>query len=151
VVYRLALVGCCAEKLSRIAPARQLYRSALFQKAAAYADTLGRDVHVISAAYGLVGMANQLAPYDKAMTSLSPEQREHWARHVAGQLEALAIFRDADRLDITLLAGESYASWIPLVSDWCTVHRPLRGLQIGQRLQWFNAQLTQPQLFAEAA
>lgn len=148
---RIVLVGCCAEKLSRIAPARQLYRSALFQKATAYAGTLGCDVYVISAAYGLIRMDDQLAPYDKSMSGMAPEQRAQWARHVAGQLDALAAFHDTDRLDVTLLAGESYAGWMPLVSSWCTVRQPLRGMQIGQRLQWLNAQMCEPELFPEAA
>lgn len=34
-----------------------------------------------------------------------------------------------------LLAGEAYTAWIPLVDHWCKVEQPLRGLQIGQRLQ----------------
>lgn len=148
---RITLVGCCAEKLQRIAPARQLYRSALFQKAAAYAGSLGYDWMVISAAYGLIGADSQLAPYDVTMASLTPEQRQAWAHHVAQQLEALAIFHDAERVEVTLLAGESYAKWVPLVSSWCTAYMPLRGMQIGQRLQWLNAQQMQPALFVEAA
>lgn len=148
---RLTMVGCCAEKLARIAPARQLYRSPLFQKAATYAATLGHDWVVISAAYGLIGADSQLAPYDVTMAGLTAEQRQAWAQHVAQQLDALAIFHDAERVEVTLLAGESYAGWVPLVSEWCTVVQPMRGMQIGQRLQWLNAQQLQPALFVEAA
>ena len=82
----LTLVGCCAEKLQRIAPARQLYRSALFQKAAAYAGNLGHDWMVISAAYGLIGADSQMAPYDVTMAGLTPEQRLAWlVDHLAEQ------------------------------------------------------------------
>jgi hypothetical protein len=150
-VSRLTLVGCCAEKLGRIAPARQLYRSPLFQKAATYAQSLGVEWQVISAAYGLIKSDSQLAPYDVSMSSLTPEQRKAWAKNVAAQLEALALFLEVDRLEITLLAGESYAGFVPMVSDWCAVYQPMRGMQIGQRLQWLNAQMVQPELFAEAA
>jgi hypothetical protein len=149
--HRLTLVGCCAEKLGRIAPARDLYRSPLFRKAAAYAETLGHEWQVLSAAYGLIVNHSQLAPYDTSMASLSADQREAWAEHVAAQLHALACFHEVDRLEVTLLAGESYATWAPMVSKWCTVLQPMRGMQIGQRLHWLNAQMQQPELFAESA
>jgi hypothetical protein len=146
----LILVGCCAEKLARIARARDMYRSTLFRKAAQYADKRG-DWQVISAAYGLIKPDSQMAPYDCAMSSLDAEARAQWARSVARQLEALAHFWEVERLEVSLLAGKDYATWVPLVAPWCTVHQPLQGLQVGERLHWFNQQLQQPALFPEVA
>lgn len=106
---------------------------------------------MISAAYGLIRSDDQLAPYDLSMNSLTVDQRHKWARDVAAQLDALRLFHDAETLDVVLLAGESYATWVPIVSDWCTVSQPLRGMQIGQRLQWLNSKMKAPDLFPEAA
>jgi hypothetical protein len=149
--HHLTLIGCCAEKLGRIAPARELYRSALFRKAAQWASQQRHDWHVLSAAYGLIKPDSQLAPYDCAMASLKPEARQAWAKSVAMDIDALTTFYGADRLEITLLAGQDYAGWVPLVEAWCTVHQPMQGMQIGQRLQWLNQQLEQPVLFEDVA
>ena len=138
---QITLVSCCREKLSRMAPAEQLYRSPLFQKSKAWANMQGNDWFVISARYGLIKPEAKMQPYDKTMRSLTPEEREEWAQNVATGLRALSAFWDVDRLEITLLAGADYASWIPLVSDFCDVHQPMAGMQIGQRLQWLNQQI----------
>lgn len=133
----LTLVACCGEKLARIAPARELYRSALFRKAAAWAEQRG-DWMILSAQHGLIRPDDQLAPYDCAMRSLTAEQRDWWNRHVAEQLQAHASYLDAERLHVTLLAGETYAGWVDLVRPWCTVDQPLAGMPIGRRLQWLT-------------
>lgn len=138
---RLTLVNCCREKLSRIAPARDMYRSVLFQKSKTWADKQGNDWFVISARYGLINPDSILAPYDRTMRSLTPIERAEWASDVELGLRALLPFWDVDRMEITLLAGADYAGWVPLVSDFATVYQPMAGLQIGQRLQWLNQQL----------
>ncbi len=147
-MIRLTLVACCGEKLSRIAPARELYRSLLFRKSAAWAEQLGDPWMVLSARHGLIRSDDTLAPYDCAMSSLTAEQREAWNRHVAGQLAALAAFHETDRMRVTLLAGETYAGWISLVREWCTVEQPLRGMPIGRRLQWLTSANEQMELEA---
>jgi hypothetical protein len=145
----LILVGCCAEKLSRVAPARELYRSALFRKAAAWADRNGDEWRVISAAYGLIKADQKLAPYDCPMSRLSQDDRARWSRGVARHLDTIA---DGGELRVTLLAGRSYAGWVPLVQPWCTVEQPLAGMSIGLRLQWLTDQLSaQAVMFSEAA
>ena len=144
--HPITLVGCCGEKLSRIAPARELYRSPMFRKAAIYADQLGHEWHVISARFGLIRCADQLAPYDFTMESMSALERTAWQYQVAAQLEAIAAYHDAEALDVTFLDGEKYLSWLPLVASWCAVRQPMRGLQVGQRLQWLNNQQQRPEL-----
>ena len=137
----ITLVGCCAEKLGRIAPARQMYRSELFRKASIWAEQQGNQWFVLSAAHGLIGPDYVIQPYDRSMRDMSALENVNGDYHVADQLEGHAAFHDADRLEITLLAGQSYAGWIPLVSSWCAVHQPLAGMQIGQRLQWLKQQI----------
>ncbi len=143
----LTLVACCGEKLARIAPARELYRSALFRKSAAWAENRG-DWMILSARHGLIRPDDQLVPYECSMRSLTAEQRDSWRSHVAGQLFAHAEFLDAERLYVTLLAGESYAGWVDLVRPWCTVEQPLAGMPIGRRLQWLTLANEQIELAA---
>lgn len=145
------LVSCCREKGGSIAPARELYRSQLFRKSATWADKQGHDWFVLSAKHGLIKPDDRIAPYDHSVRGMTPEQRKVWSHVVAQQLRAWAKFWDVERLDITLLAGSAYASWAPLVEDWCTVRQPLEGLQIGQRLQWLTFQLNQYELDLNAA
>lgn len=147
----ITLVSCCREKGGSIAPARELYRSQLFRKSATWADRQGHDWFVLSAHHGLIHPDGNLAPYDHSVRSMTPDERQLWAHAVAQQLRARAQFWDVERLDITLLAGATYASWVPLVEDWCTVRQPLEGLQIGQRLQWLTFQLNQYELDLNAA
>ena len=136
----ITLVGCCREKASSIAPARQLYKSQLFKKAAGWSDRRGDEWFVISAKHGLIKSESKLAPYDARIQGLTQDQRAKWSADVAAQLSALAAFYEVEQMEVTLLAGAAYTGWIDIVQPWCTVHQPLAGLQIGQRLQWLTAQ-----------
>lgn len=103
---------------------------------------------MLSAAYGLIKPDDKLMPYDKTLRSMQPYEREAWARGVAQQLDAY--MADDERVEIILLAGEAYAGWVPKVQAFADVQQPLKGLQIGQRLQWLTNELREGQgeLFA---
>lgn len=137
---KITLVGCCREKLSGIAQARNLYRSQLFQKSALWADRKADPWFVLSAKYGLIKPDNSLAAYDVSMRDLTQDERRDWALSVVRQLENVALFMGVERFSITLLAGKDYAAFAPLVHDWCVVEQPMEGMQIGQRLQWLTEQ-----------
>lgn len=137
---KITLVSCCREKLSRMAPPRELYRSPLFRKSAAWAEKQGDEWFVLSAKHGILKPDAPIMPYDMTMRGMSPYEKQYWANAVEGQLNALALFWGVDQLEITLLAGADYAIFAPL-ADWCTVNQPLQKMQIGQRLQWLNAQM----------
>lgn len=145
---RIALISCSAEKASSVNPlaARDLYRSQLFRKSVRWVEQQGLEWFVLSAAYGLIKPDDKLMPYDKTLRSMQPDEREAWARGVAQQLDAYTL--DDERVEIILLAGESYAGWVPLVSSFATVVQPLKGMQIGQRLQWLTNEAEQRSLFA---
>ena len=61
---RVALVGCSATKLKHAAPARELYTSALFRAAYAYAETTCAAVLIVSAFHGVVAPKAVIRPYD---------------------------------------------------------------------------------------
>lgn len=147
---RIALIGCCAEKSASTTPlpARQLYRSQLFRKSLAWVEQQGLEWFVLSAAYGLIKPDDQLMPYDKTLRNMAPADRAAWEQSVAEQIDAYCA--DDERVEIVLLAGEAYAGWIPKVQAFASVEQPLRGMQIGQRLQFLTNELRegQSELFA---
>ena len=147
---RIALISCSAEKASSVnpLPARQLYRSPLFRKSVAWVEQQGLEWFVISARYGLIPAAMVLMPDDHTMRNKSPDERAAWEQQIAEQIDAYCA--DDKRVEIVLLAGEAYAGWIPKVQAFASVEQPLKGMQIGQRLQFLTNELRegQSELFA---
>lgn len=141
----VGLVGCGAQKLDRPAPARELYCSALFRLALAYAETRCARIYVLSAKLGLVELDAVIEPYEQRLGSKA--ERESWARGIAGSLLA----RHGHETDYLLLAGRDYADPLSHAlrtpdDQWCGVDgnriaQPLVGMQIGQRLQWLSRQV----------
>jgi hypothetical protein len=147
---RIALVSCSAEKASSVnpLPARSLYRSQLFRKSVAWVEQQGLEWFVLSAAYGLIKPDSTLMPYDKTLRNMAPDERAKWEQSVAEQIDAYT--SDDERVELVLLAGEAYAGWVPKVQAFASVEQPLRGMQIGQRLQFLTNELREGQgeLFA---
>lgn len=139
-IKKITLVACCAQKLSSPAPARDLYRSPLFKKSAAYADMLGNEWFVLSGLYGLIASNNTVAPYDYSMRGAG--NRADWNKEVLAEIERMVAFWGADRVEITVLAGVGYLGWSDSVPRGCVVITPLDKMQVGQRLQWLNTQLS---------
>lgn len=139
--HTLTLVSCCGPKIDCIAPARELYRSTMFQKSARWAERNGDNWLVLSARHGLVRPEEMLEPYDQTLKAMTKAQRDAWASHVASQLRAWAAGRNVTSLHVTLLAGPAYATWIPLALDLARVVQPLEGMPIGYRLKWLTEQL----------
>lgn len=139
-VMRVGLVGCASTKLTRPAPARDLYTSQLFRKASAYAEGTCDQWFILSAKHGLVQPDTVLEPYDMklgrstryAATNAPPFH--DWAARVRDDLTA----RLTGEVDVTLvvLAGALYEA-ITYGLPW-PHEAPLNGLGIGQRLAWLT-------------
>jgi hypothetical protein len=130
----IGLVSCSNQKLSRAAAAREIYTSQLFVKSLAYAEAWCKPVYVLSALHGLVGLEQQLEPYNK---QLRPGGEAYaWAHDVAADLA----MRHGPRAELLILAGETYSSALidelVIAHGFATqrIHTPLVHLQIGQRL-----------------
>jgi hypothetical protein len=84
------LVSCVGEKLGFPAPARRLYRSDWFVKAAIYAETHrakhGSEWWILSAKHGLVDPDEVIEPYNETLNEKYKEQREDWAQWVCNVL-----------------------------------------------------------------
>jgi hypothetical protein len=142
----IGLVSCGASKLPHAAPARDLYTSPLFRKSLAYAERTCARVYILSAKHGLVELDQVLAPYDVKLVGgwrvINP-----WAERVTEQLVAR---HRTESVDVMILAGRAYAdrlaecihfARITANADWRTFE-PMQHMQVGERLQWLNRQLS---------
>jgi len=136
---KFALVACVAKKNSRPMPARDLYISVWFHKAAAYAVREADEWYILSAKHGLISPDTVIRPYDETLKGMSATARRDWATRV---MEALM-----QRLDpgdtVIILAGQDYRAGLiePLRQMGCTVLVPMEGLRIGEQLAWLKSQL----------
>lgn len=131
---RIALVGCAAKKFFGAQPAKDLYGSALFRAARAYAEKTCTRWYILSARYGMLEPTRVIAPYDMRLTRSGAAK---WGRMVGEQLEQLVPELNTE---LVVLAGELYADAIDPVEDrefdWS---EPLRGMGIGDRIAWLKA------------
>lgn len=136
----IALVGCAAAKLSRPAPARDLYVSQLFKKAAAYAEANSDRWYVLSAKYGLVASDKVIEPYDAKLGTKTGPPIWDWASMVRDQLND-ELWRTGEPLaELLVLAGEQYRTFLRL-DNWPR-RVPMKGLGIGQQLGYLTRELT---------
>jgi hypothetical protein len=143
---RVALVGCSARKLDRGAPARELYTSALFRAAVAYAEAKCDAVRVVSALYGAVELDAHLEPYDRNLRAFGKRDREGWGvRTVAEVIGGFAV-----PPVLVVLAGQVYADALVFGAHWHNLPRPeepLRGVKgCGARVAWLKEQTSWQQV-----
>lgn len=134
----IGLVGCAAAKLRRPAPARDLYVSQLFKKAAAYAEANTDRWFVLSAKYGLVAADDVIEPYDAKLGTKTGPPIWDWAQDVAAQLRVALL--DVESPELLVLAGEQYRTCLRFVDYPARV--PMQGMGIGQQLGYLTAELT---------
>lgn len=144
----IGLVGCAAAKLSRPAPARDLYTSQLFRKASAYAAATCDQWFILSAKHGLVHPDTVLDPYDMKLgrVTYNPETTappiHAWASMVREQL----VNTLPDDAHVTVIAGEQYryivSPYTRFAHPFPWPHTvPMKGMGIGQQLGWLTTQL----------
>lgn len=136
----VGLVGCASQKLTRPAPARDLYVSQLFRKTSAYAEATCDRWYILSAKHGLIHPDTVIEPYDMRLGTndrTSPPIHT-WAAMVRDQLDIE--LAGIEGLTLVALAGEQYRT-VLLGSRWPSVV-PMKGLGIGQQLGWLTARLT---------
>ncbi|QYF88469.1 DUF6884 domain-containing protein [Arthrobacter sp. PAMC25284] len=138
-ILTVGLVGCASQKLTRPAPARELYVSQLFKKASAYAEATCDRWYVLSARHGLIHPDTVIEPYDMRLgTNHASSPPIHaWAARVREQL-ALEL-AGAGEVTLIALAGEQYRTVLH-GSPWPS-EVPMEGLGIGQQLGWLTEKL----------
>ncbi len=136
---KVALVSCSSMKLGRHARASDLYASPIFKKSRAWAERYCDDWRILSAKHGLVRPESILEPYDLSLKDMTLEQREDWRNDVGRGLAD----EYPDGATFVWLAGGLYMGtlrFIPRPGDY-DHEEPMRGMQIGERLRWLNAEL----------
>ena len=134
----LLLVACVKEKLPSPAAARDLYVSPLFRKERSYAERTGLPWFILSAEHGLVAPDEWLAPYERYLPDTPPSFRRAWGAWVIERLALLA--GDLTGRVIEVHAGSAYVDVLraPLAEKGASLHEPLAGLAMGQRLAWYG-------------
>ena len=131
---QIVLISCVSEKLKSKSKAKNLYQSTLFKKSLKYAESLNSDyIFILSAKYGLVGLEEEIEPYDKTLNKMPVNEKKEWAKNVLVQLEEVV---DLKNDDFIFLAGMNYRKY--LVPEIKNYKIPMEGLPIGKQLQWLK-------------
>jgi len=130
----IVLVACASKKVDHRARARDLYKSDLFEKSLAYAESLQPDaIYILSAKHGLLDPETEIEPYDVTLNRMSAAERKKWARRV---LARLAQVSDLQHDHYVILAGTRYRQ--DLTPHLAHVEIPMEGLRIGEQLQFLG-------------
>jgi hypothetical protein len=129
------LISCSSSKSANPAKARDLYISPLFQKSLEYSlkKAPAEQIHILSAKYHLVGIDQEIKPYDLTLKDFSAEDNQAWADKVFEQLKEKYDIQN-DRF--IFLSGGAYTKYLlPKFSHSIDF---LEGKRIGERLQYLG-------------
>lgn len=132
-IFKVGLVACCGEKLTKPALAFELYQSDLFKKASRYCQLNYHRWFILSAELGLVFPDQIVHPYDRKLTAADGPS---WAPKVTERL-----VYDPETYGRTLYyahAGKLYTD--PLLAD-VPMAFPMKSLGIGEQLAWYKERL----------
>lgn len=128
------LVSCVKEKLKHLARAEDLYVSPLFRLSLAYARQLAPSlIFILSAKYGLVGLTQEIDPYNLTLNQMPSYAVKEWAARVLAQLRLHA---DTTTDHFVFLAGARYRRY--LTPHLRSHSVPLQGLRLGEQLKYLK-------------
>jgi hypothetical protein len=132
----VVLVSCVKSKLSRSAPARELYTSTWFEKVRYIVEASGARWFVLSSRYGLVAPNVEIAPYEYTLNSLGVSERQAWAADVLKAFFPLL----TNEKRVVMFAGDRYREFLvePLERHGITVEVPMAHLRRGEQLSWLS-------------
>ena len=134
---KIVLLSCGKKKRNQRAKAGDMYVGDLFTKSLNYAKQKLRPdkVFILSAKHGLLGLGDEIEPYDKTLNDMGEGEKRQWASKVLKQLQSRV---DLDSDHFTFLAGNNYRAFlIPHIKHYSV---PMRGLRIRQQLTWLDEQ-----------
>jgi hypothetical protein len=136
---RIVLIECAAAQNETVdnCMAKDLYTSPLFTKSLAYARTLQADkIFILSSKYGLLGLDQDVSPYDVDLKRMPVQKRKELAERV---LTDLRKDTDLNHDQFIILAGERVIQYI--VGHITNYEIPMQGLRIGEKLHWLDERL----------
>lgn len=133
---KVFLVSCVGQKLTRPAPAAELYTSPWFTKARQRIREAGHPWFILSAKYGLLSPDSVIAPYEQTLRKLPASDRRAWALRVMQQFKTDLTSAD----EVVILAGLSYRENLLecLHQKFDSVCVPMKNMTIGRQLQWLS-------------
>jgi len=139
----IVLVACVKEKANTALPAKDLYISGWFKKAAAAAQVLGPSWFILSTKHGLLNPDTIVEPYQKAFRDMDDAERKYWAENVFRQLQQVLTAGDT----LVFLADKDYYEILLELLQTLCVHTqtPLAGLTVEDQMCWFDDQLEESQ------
>ena len=134
----IVLVGCVKTKADHASPARDLYRSPMFDRRRRYAEATGRPWYILSAEHGLLDPGSLVEPYDVYLADESDDYRRAWGEWVAARLTRLFGSLHGHRIEVHASAAYVEAIESPLRRSGAVVISPLAGLRQGEQLSWYD-------------
>ncbi|WP_157464888.1 DUF6884 domain-containing protein [Capnocytophaga sp. oral taxon 336] len=130
----IVLISCASQKEDSKMEAEKIYKSTLFKKSLAYAKKLKPDaIYILSALHHLLPLDRVTAPYNLTLNTMSKKERTEWGKKVVEQLKQVA---NLEKDTFVVLAGENYLT--PIQSHLKHLELPLKGMKIGERLQFLT-------------
>jgi hypothetical protein len=135
----IVLLMCGKNKLSHKAKAKDLYTSPRFQKSIEYAKTLTAysNIYVLSAEHGLLGLEQEIAPYDKSIYEMSVQEKEAWADMV---IKSLSNTSNPKGDKYIFLTDDDYSEY--LLPFLVYYELPLKGILQDEHINFFNKLLS---------
>jgi len=127
-------------KLSRAAPAKDLYTSTLFRGRRSYVEGSCDHWFILSAEHGLVDPEVPLEPYDRTLKNAPIDERRSWAARVLRSLETQ--LGDLGPMVFEIHAGAEYRDHglaAGLIARGAQVEVPASGLPIGRQLSFYKS------------
>lgn len=143
----ICLVSCVKSKASGAKKARDLYTSALFEKARLVAESEYDEWFILSAKYGLVPPTKVIGPYEQTLNKMNQEERINWSADVYRELKK--ILKPGD--SITFFAGIKYRENLvkQLAKLDCNIEFPMEGMSIGNQLKWLSFPRSRRRIFKD--
>ncbi len=148
----IALISCVSMKLDKKAKVKDIYISPLFKKNLEYArnrNTPDESIFILSALHGLIGLEEEIDPYDVTLIDMSTREKNQWARKVFKQIQNHPDIPDLKEVKFIILAGMNYRETLEPVLP--NVEMPLLGLPIGRQLEWLSKENKRLQELKEGA
>ena len=131
----IVLLMCGKNKLSHKAKAKDLYTSPRFQKSIEYAKTLTdySNIYVLSAKHGLLGLEQEIAPYDKSIYEMSVQEKKAWADMVIKSLSNISNLKEDKYIFLT---DDDYNEFLlPYINN---IELPLKDIRHDYHSEWFD-------------
>ena len=131
----IVLISCVSQKENTAVVAEKMYKSPLFRKSLAYARGLVPNdaIYILSAKHHLLPLNKEIEPYNETLNKMLKKDRTAWGEKVIEQLKKVTNLQD-DKFII--LAGKKYIE--PIKDSLTNIELPLKGMKIGQRLQYLT-------------